>query len=251
MQTNKTLERIAQENLENLSSNIYPGRGIIVGMDETGQNLIQIYFITGRSPGSRNRIFNYDGERVFTQAADNTKEVGDSNLTLYNTMREDGTHFVVSNGNQTDTVITTLQCRSSLMAGFVEGLAQHQYEPDSNHTPRITGVCFPSRFPMAQLSILRKSEWDDSSNRFFYSYEKLAPGFGFCITTYMGDGNPLPLWKGEPLLMPLNSDIQGLADTYWSALNESNRVSLVVKLIPMKKGVSMVKIVNKYEKVSA
>jgi IMP cyclohydrolase len=248
MQTNETLEEIARKNLENLSGNIYPGRGIIVGMDELGQNLVQIYFITGRSSGSRNRIFNSDGERVFTQAADPEKEVGDTSLTLYSAMREDGTHFVVSNGNQTDAVITALQCRSPLTAGFVEGLARSQYEPDPSHTPRITGVCVPSGYPMAQLSILRKSAWGDRSDRLLYTYDELAPGFGFCITTYTGDGNPLPLWKGEPLLMPLAGDIQYIANTYWSALNEANRVSLVVKLISWEteKRASTIKIINRF-----
>jgi len=251
MQTSETLEQIARQNLKNLSSNQYPGRGIIVGMDETGQNLIQIYFITGRSSGSRNRIFGSEGGRVFTQAADPAEEVGDTSLTLYNAMREDGTHFVVSNGNQTDAVITALQCRSPLTAGFIEGLAKHQYEPDPSHTPRITGVCVPSGYPMAQLSILRKSAWGDSSDRSLHSYDELAPGFGFCITTYTGDGNPLPLWKGEPLLMPLVNDAVAIASTYWDALNKENRVSLAVKSIPREKRASITYIINRFPKVPA
>ena len=40
-----------------LSSNSYPGRGIIVGSSADGTKAMIAYFIMGRSENSRNRIF--------------------------------------------------------------------------------------------------------------------------------------------------------------------------------------------------
>ena len=40
-----------------LSNNTYPGRGICLGVDESGEYAVIVYFIMGRSENSRNRIF--------------------------------------------------------------------------------------------------------------------------------------------------------------------------------------------------
>ena len=77
----------ASENLLNLGLNSYPGRGIIVGLDETGENLVQVYWTMGRRPSSRNRIFEKDENgRVFTVPVDPTQVIDP--LTIYNAMRE-------------------------------------------------------------------------------------------------------------------------------------------------------------------
>ena len=45
-------------NLANeLSSNSYPGRGIVIGKSQDGKNAVTAYFIMGRSENSRNRVF--------------------------------------------------------------------------------------------------------------------------------------------------------------------------------------------------
>ena len=76
-----------------------------------------------------------------------------------------------------------------------------------------------------------------------------APGFGFCLTTYLSDGDPLPSFRGDPLLMPLHGDIDVIADTYWQALNEANRVSLAVKSIDFRTAESDIFIINKFTKL--
>ena len=47
------IKNIAKE----LSSNTYPGRGIILGKTPNGKCAAIAYFIMGRSENSRNRIF--------------------------------------------------------------------------------------------------------------------------------------------------------------------------------------------------
>ena len=126
-------------NLSRLSSNPYPGRGIVIGTSEDGLHAVQIYWIMGRSENSRNRIFSIDGGRLFTEAADPAK-VKDPSLIIYNAMNEYRGNFIVSNGNQTDTVFKGLRMDASVALRNI--LVDRQYEPDApNFTPRITGVC--------------------------------------------------------------------------------------------------------------
>ena len=48
------MERISLEN--ELKSNSYPGRGIIIGRSADGTKAVTAYFIMGRSENSRNRV---------------------------------------------------------------------------------------------------------------------------------------------------------------------------------------------------
>ena len=55
---------IAQE----LSSNAYPGRGIIIGKSADDKHAVTAYFIMGRSENSRNRVFIEEGRGIRTEA---------------------------------------------------------------------------------------------------------------------------------------------------------------------------------------
>lgn len=241
---------VAMANLHRLSENPYPGRGIVIGCDKTGQFLIQVYWIMGRSANSRNRVFNSDNTgRVFTEAA-NPAEMTDPSLVIYNAMASLNGCHIVSNGSQTDDVVKGIGMFGVRGGSFHCSMSSQQYEPDKpNFTPRITGQCvIDGSTPLVQLSTLRKSLFGNGCERHLYSYPDIAPGFGYCITTYKGDGDPLPSWQGEPLLMPLAGSINEIADTYCGILNEENFVSLAVKFIPIDGRKSDIYIVNKYKK---
>ncbi len=47
---------------EYLKDNAYPGRGLAIGRTSDGKKAVLCYFIMGRSAGSRNRVFEADGE---------------------------------------------------------------------------------------------------------------------------------------------------------------------------------------------
>ena len=49
---------------QELSSNAYPGRGIVLGLTPDGTHAVAAYFIMGRSVNSRNRVFVEDGESI-------------------------------------------------------------------------------------------------------------------------------------------------------------------------------------------
>ena len=240
------IHQTAQANLQQrLADNPYPGRGLILGCDEDGERLVQVYWIMGRSPNSRNRVFETDGSRLWTEAADPAL-LTDPRLIIYNAMRELRGVFVVTNGDQTDTI-----CQTLLHGGtFEQALATRAHEPDApNYTPRISGL-FDLRLghPVARLCVLRRSPFADAADRLLWHYEAFGPGLGLCITTYMGDGSPLPPFRGEPFLLPLPGDAQAIAQAIWSNLNEDNRVALCAKTIDPATLHSTLHVINQYEK---
>ncbi|MCD8390263.1 MAG: IMP cyclohydrolase, partial [Firmicutes bacterium] len=76
-------------------------------------------------------------------------------------------------------------------------------------------------------------------------YKNPIDGEGRFIHTYMGDGNPLPSFEGEPKLVGIPNDIDEFTDGLWNALNEDNKVSLFVRFIDLEMGEVKSKIVNK------
>ncbi len=239
---------LARANLENLRRNPYPGQGIIVGRDGSGENRVQVYWIMGRSENSRNRVFGQDLEtgRVFTEAVDPAK-VKDPSLIIYNAMMEWNDCFVVSNGEQTDFVINAFVRNWTLF----DAMYSTSYEPDApNYTPRISAVCF-ARSGHFQMAINRKSPWSEACDRHLYCFGKVQRGFGFCLTTYSGDGSPLPAFQGEPypLLLKGDNNIKEVTGILWDVLNPENRVALAVKFINRDSGKSTIEIINKYAKV--
>ena len=124
---------------EQLKTNAYPGRGIVLGLAPSGKKALIAYFIMGRSANSRNRVFDpveaIGGIR--TLAADPAK-LDDPSLIIYNPVRTVGesTH-IVTNGDQTDTVYDFMAQGGS----FEAALRTRTFEPDGpNWTPRISGV---------------------------------------------------------------------------------------------------------------
>lgn len=229
---------------KDLQSNAYPGRGIMLGRTADGSKAVITYFIMGRSENSRNRVFVEEGQGIRTQAFDESKLV-DPSLIIYAPVRVLGNKTIVTNGDQTDTVYDLMNQQQT----FEQSLRTRTFEPDDpNFTPRISGIIKidDGNMNMA-ISILKSDDGNpDSSLRFTYTYENPLPGKGRFIHTYMGDGNPLPSYEGEPTLVNVeNDDIDTFTDKVWNALNADNKVSLFVRYIDIATGEATSRIVNK------
>ena len=219
--------------LEHISNNSYPGRGIVLGQNHDGV-WIAIYWIMGRSDNSRNRIFTHKDNVLSTEAA-NPSLVKDPSLIIYNAMRGIGHNIIVSNGSQTDVIYDKLMLGSS----FLASLEHEKYEPDApNYTPRISGY-IDRNVNSISLSIIKRNHTGNTDYH-FYRYSNIPLGVGYCITTYTSDGDPLPSFQGEPILLPLNGNADEIADTYWNELDKDNRISLGLRFN------NIVKIINKY-----
>ena len=96
------------------------------------------------------------------------------------------------------------------------------------------------------LSIL-KSDCGNGDNtlRFTYTYDNPQNGEGHYIHTYMGDGNPLPSFEGEPVKVKISGSIDDFTNQIWTSLNEDNKVSLFVRFIDIESGKWETRILNK------
>jgi len=240
------MNKTAEENFNTLKNNSYPGRGIVIGLSPDSKSIIQIYWIMGRSENSRNRIFQEDPNGfVRTRAFDESK-MTDPSLIIYYPVKYLGSKHIVSNGDQTDTIYNFLEKEESIEAA----LMTREYEPDGpNFTPRISGLVDLADTGNAyELSILKSfNNSEASSNRQFFKYGKGIPGFGHFISTYAGDGNPLPSFSGEPQLMPIQNNARDCAETYWNILNSENKVSLLAKSIDRESGAVEISIINRHK----
>ena len=228
---------------EELKSNSYPGRGIVLGKSEDGKTAVAAYFIMGRSVNSRNRIFVEDGEGIRTQAFDPAKLV-DPSLVIYAPVRVLGNKTIVTNGDQTDTIYEGMDKQMT----FEQSLRSREFEPDApNYTPRISGIMHIDKGSYSYaMSILKSNNGDASSClRFTFAYQNPIAGEGHFIHTYMGDGNPLPSFEGEPKRVKIEGDIDSFTDMVWNSLNEDNKVSLFVRYIDIATGKYESRIVNK------
>ena len=230
-----------------LREHSYPGRGILLGRSADNKHAVIAYFIMGRSANSRNRVFTPVAEDngIMTEAYDPSK-MEDPSLIIYHPVRyvEKTGDTVVTNGDQTDTV------RDGILEGkvFAQALRVRCFEPDPpNYTPRISGVVRSEKdcFHYA-LSILKSNNGDPSEClRFTFAYDRPLAGEGHFISTYKGNGNPLPSFEGEPIPVEISGDLDTLTAKVWESLNPDNRVSLFVRFLNFKTGRYETRIVNK------
>lgn len=197
----------------------------------------------GRSVNSRNRIFVEDGQGIRTQAFDPAK-LTDPSLVIYAPVRVLGNKTIVTNGDQTDTIYELMDKQMT----FEQALRTRTFEPDEpNYTPRISGILHIENgsFHYA-MSLLKTSHGNPGACcRYTYAYENPLAGEGRLIHTYLGDGDPLPSFEGEPKVVEIKGGIDAFTDSIWNSLNEENKVSLFVRFIDIETRKYETRIVNK------
>ena len=228
---------------ELLSSNSYPGRGILLGRSADNKKAVMAYFIMGRSVNSRNRVFAETEDGIRTKAFDESK-MTDPSLIIYHPVRTVGDTTIVANGDQSDTI------RDGLLCGevFAQSLRKRTFEPDApNYTPRISGILHGDG--SYALSILKSADGDPAScRRQFFGYESPLAGQAHFISTYQCDGNPLPAFEGEPRQVAIAApNAETLAQEMWKNLNEDNKVSLFVRYIDLETRETETVIINKHQ----
>lgn len=226
---------------EKLSTNTYPGRGIVLGITPDGTKAVAAYFIMGRSVNSRNRVFVQEPDGIRTEAYDPSK-MEDPSLIIYHPVRQAGCGLIVTNGDQTDTIWEFLAKGESWEAA----LRTRKFEHDGpNWTPRISGLLAGDG--SYKMSILKSADPEGSAcARFFYEYPAIA-GLGHFIHTYVCDGNPvIPTFQGEPERVAMCDDMDSFTNMLWENLNPDNKISLFVRYTDLKTGEYQQKIINKH-----
>ena len=217
----------------------------MLGISEDARHAVIAYFIMGRSVNSRNRIFvpQEDGG-IITRAFDESKMI-DPSLIIYAPVRVPHKGlFIVTNGDQTDTVYDFLTAGKS----FEDALRTRTFEPDApNLTPRISGlVRVEDGAASFRLAIAKSDEGNENSvQRYFFEYPQPAAGVGRFLHTYRCNGHPIPSFEGEPERVRLTGDLDTLTQTIWESLNDDNKVSLYTAFIDLETAEASTRIVNK------
>jgi IMP cyclohydrolase len=251
-----------------LARTTYPGRGLAIGWTADGAASVQLYWIMGRSSRSRNRRFVHDGAgavRVVVAAAAGASG-GDSSLILYRATavaraaapvaeetaagataarRAAGSAVhVIGNGDHTETIVEGLAAGDSFATAF----ARRDVEPDPPHyTPRIAGVVAAGGLGGYELAIIKTATGDPRQASFqHFTYRGPRLGWGHCITTYEGDGAPLPPFAGEPFLLPLAATPLQAVRELWELLDRDHRVAALAKFIDRATGTVSMEIINRH-----
>ena len=241
-----------------LARTTYPGRGLAIGGTANGACAVQLYWIMGRSSRSRNRRFSQgDCGVVHVEVADARAGpvTGDTSLILYRASAVArpapvdaspagaGSH-VVSNGDHTDTIVAGLAGGDCFAAAF----ASRDVEPDPPHfTARIAGVVNAGGRGGYELAIIKMVTGDPPQASFqHFVYRRPRPGWGHCITTYDGDGSPLPPFTGEPFPLQLAATPRLAVRELWDLLNRNHRVAALAKFIDRATGEVNIEIINRH-----
>lgn len=224
----------------------YPGRGIVMGRSIDGAKAVIAYFIMGRSENSRNRVFTLKDGGIVTEPFDPAL-VTDPSLIIYAPVRIlDDETTIVTNGDQTDTIIQYMQADKT----FEAALRTRSFEPDApNYTPRISGLMHVAGGEMDyKLSLIKSDAGNpDSVQRYFYEYPQPLAGEGRLLHTYREDGKPLPSFVGEPVHVCIHGqDIDQFATLLWNALDMQNKVSLFVRSVDLTNGHTDTRILGKH-----
>jgi IMP cyclohydrolase len=204
--------------VEGFPTDRYSGRGLIVGRSADGESWLQIYWLSGRSENSRNRVLVEEEGQIRTITADRSKQV-DGTYTLYTALCSVGGAQIVGNGDQVTTVAEALDTGGS----FEQALRTRSVENDPPiWTPRITAVVTGDELRFSKIS---------KNGHAFFEAVPLEPGNGLCLQTYTGDGDPIRRFRGDPYRVRLEGSPEELAKSSWERLDSILRVALVVKEI--------------------
>jgi Archaeal IMP cyclohydrolase len=197
----------------------YPGRIVLSGTGPEGES-INAYAITGRSHNSRNRIFVMEDGVLKTKAFDES-QVSDPSLIIYPAILKAGKDLIVANGDQ------SLILEKAILEGtpLSKAIREYTYEPDGpNWTPRIAAVTDGDNGSSVFLIVRKNGE---EAERVIWQYPK-KNGYAHLIQTYLDDGNPLPSFDRDPVLLEVPGTKEELLEDLWAGLDEENRISLFV-----------------------
>lgn len=185
-----------------LSGLEYPGRFIIAGQFETGDDICLVYGLTGRSAASQARRLVKKENGIWVEPTDAALIMsGNPELLIYPAILYSASGFVVSNGQHTTDIMRSLESVHNPLLALARALKDWKYEPDAPiYTPRIS-LAFAGGFNLA-VSVIKRGEFGSVIRN--YSELPLIPGRGWLVMTYMGINiDPLPSFFGEPVFLEI------------------------------------------------
>ena len=151
----------------------------------------------GGSEDSRNRVFTEQDGGIITEAFEPANLVDPSLIISAPVRVQSDSVTVVTNGDQTDTVVDYLNEGKT----FEDALRTRTFEPDApNFTPRISGMLTGHAGKCSyQLSILKSGDGDPQRTQsFLFDYPMPKVCEGHCIPAYVTHGYSIHSFEGAP-----------------------------------------------------
>lgn len=240
----------ARLNLAQLRTNTYPGRVVIAGAAKQSPfgntTYVLATAIGGRSEDSQNRQYVRDEDNGRIRTAFIRQSKADPTNIIYTAMdnSRSSRDFVASNGHQTSAILGAVFAGN----GHQDELEDWEYESDApNNTSRISASLEiltnqPPRMILSRASkapagvYLEIPAADEGSPvasdciRESWSVPSML-GIGYMLTTYEGDGKPIPSYLGPPMTVPLEGTPEEMLTVIWEALNKDTRVGICLRII--------------------
>lgn len=203
-----------------LAARPYPGRGLLLARTADGE-LGVVYFLTGRSEGSRARALRVlDGGDV---AVGDTSAGPHDALRHYVAVARRGSRLVVGNGDQVVPIAEALDAGQPVHVAW----AAHSYEPDPPIcTSRIWVVCDDDDDADGVLGVAKRSaRGGDGTDRLLWSVGALGAGTAVVMTTYDGGVQDVRSTAAPVDAAAPAASLADLLDGVWEALDPALRVA--------------------------
>ena len=203
-----------------LADRPYPGRGVLLARADDGA-LGVVYFLTGRSEGSRRRALAVrPGGDV---AVEDTSAGPHDALRHYVAVARRGTWLVVGNGDQVVPLAESLSSGESVPQAW----SAHTYEPDPPiFTTRAWVALDSSSAADGVVGAARRSgRGDDGTDHLAWTAGHVAPGTGVLMTTYDGSTSEVRSTAAPVDVAAPAATLEALLDKVWEALDPALRVA--------------------------
>jgi IMP cyclohydrolase len=237
----------------------YPGRGVVMGITRN-RDFFAAYFVTGRSPGSRNRTLEQrEGEQViFTQPIGKPAKDQDPELIYYNAMmwhqgrvvgeEEESLVVSVSNGAQTDGILAGTLCGNLTLQ---DCLRNWSFEHDSLSTPRVSGrIIVPAdpyntHMEVASITMRKRGDKRYAVKQFFDVNPQVhgqheEKGEAYVLPTYGGHLTKTPAYRKEPFTIGIQGITpKGICFEIADALSTERLVGVAALVVDQNQGVDV------------
>jgi len=207
---------------EVLESRPNPGRGCLAARTTSG-TLCFVYFLTGRSEASRNRVLVRLGNGDVAVQGRSSGADRDP-LRHYIAAASRGPWVVVGNGDQVVPIADALAYGADLLTAW----STHTYEPDAPiYTTRIClalNTAAVDGGPVIGYA-RRSARADHAPDRVIWSLGHVADGSGSLMTTYDSTGADVRASSTPQDIRTTSDSVAGVLDEVWSALDPTLRVA--------------------------
>ncbi len=238
---------VIEQNEKAIRNASYIGRFISMGQSKTGNKFFQIYCTMGRSKSSQARkLIEENGiiKTIPVSTSDLNIDNTNNHLLMYSVAGNYKDDHIVTNGEQTDTILAYLQENKC----FEDAIYAWKHEYDSPiDTPRISAIASFLRDGSVDYRFsISKMFYDDDQNSIVevYRYNTTIPGFGLFIHTYDRD-NLCKSFQGKPYFLKMYDTIEDNSKYYKDLINDNIFVGMFIKAIDMSTGEFEWKIINR------